>query len=235
MKRPRNRRTKLPDNWQVYSSANRKEKRTGALAWKYASWGLLLGGLGSAAIFMRPAENFTSPSPSVSLLSTAAQPAPPQSAIPAPAAAERGSEQRSESTVAIADGAPAEPVRIEERAPVAADRTFSFCHSGGGTNCVVDGDTIWLEGVKIRMADIDAPETHPPRCQTEAELGERATRRLHQLVNEGPFEIEAIGNRDADQYGRKLRVLIRNGRSLGDILVSEGLARTWTGRREPWC
>jgi endonuclease YncB( thermonuclease family) len=30
-------------------------------------------------------------------------------------------------------------------------------------------------------------------------------------------------------------VLVRDGRSLGDILVSEGLARTWSGRRQPWC
>jgi endonuclease YncB( thermonuclease family) len=28
---------------------------------------------------------------------------------------------------------------------------------------------------------------------------------------------------------------LRDGRSLGDQLVSEGLARTWSGRREPWC
>jgi micrococcal nuclease len=37
---------------------------------------------------------------------------------------------------------------------------FGFCHTGGGTNCVVDGDTIWLQGQNIRVADIDAPETH---------------------------------------------------------------------------
>ena len=23
---------------------------------------------------------------------------------------------------------------------------FTLCHTGGGTNCVVDGDTIWLAG-----------------------------------------------------------------------------------------
>jgi len=28
--------------------------------------------------------------------------------------------------------------------------------------------------------------------------------------------------RDEDRYGRKLRVVVRNGRSLGDQLVSEG-------------
>ena len=56
--------------------------------------------------------------------------------------------------------------------------SFGFCHTGGGTNCVVDGDTIWLGGEKIRVADIDAPETHPPKCAEEARLGEAATRRL---------------------------------------------------------
>ena len=39
---------------------------------------------------------------------------------------------------------------------------FSMCFTGGGYNCVVDGDTIWLQGTKIRIADIDAPETHEP-------------------------------------------------------------------------
>lgn len=114
-------------------------------------------------------------------------------------------------------------------------RSFTLCHTGGGTNCVVDGDTIWLDGEKIRVADIDAPETHEPRCEKEADLGRRATDRLHQLVNAGPFSVATLGGRDNDRYGRKLRVLTRNGRSLGDMLVAEGLARTWAGRREPWC
>lgn len=92
-----------------------------------------------------------------------------------------------------------------------------------------------MDGVKIRVADIDAPETHPSRCPREAELGGKATRRLLALVNEGPFEAVSIGSRDEDRYGRKLRVLVRHGRSLGDILVAEGLARTWDGARHPWC
>ena len=46
-------------------------------------------------------------------------------------------------------------------------KTFPLCHTGGGYNCVVDGDTIWLGGQNIRIADIDAPETHKPRCASE--------------------------------------------------------------------
>lgn len=101
--------------------------------------------------------------------------------------------------------------------------------------CVVDGDTLYVGGQKIRVADIDTPEISQPKCASEKALGERATLRLIELVNQGPFEVLAWQGRDEDQYGRKLRVLVRNGRSIGDILVSEGLARTWSGRREPWC
>lgn len=123
---------------------------------------------------------------------------------------------------------------LASTAPV-IQRAFTLCHTGGGTNCVVDGDTIWLDGVKIRVADIDAPETHPPRCAREADLGNQATQRLMALVNDGPFSVEPAGGRDEDRYGRKLRLLVREGRSLGDQLVREGLARSWDGARHPWC
>jgi endonuclease YncB( thermonuclease family) len=117
-------------------------------------------------------------------------------------------------------------------APITA--SFGLCHTGGGTNCVVDGDTFWIQGEKVRIADIDAPETHPPRCAEEADLGERATLRLQALLNGGPVTL-APADRDTDRYGRLLRIVERNGQSLGGQLVSEGLARRWTGRRMPWC
>lgn len=111
---------------------------------------------------------------------------------------------------------------------------FGLCHRGGGRNCVVDGDTFWVDGAKIRIADIDTPETHPPRCAAEAELGKRATRRLQALLNQGAFELEVRG-RDTDRYGRKLRIVTRDGASIGGMLVSEGLARPYGRGRQPWC
>lgn len=117
----------------------------------------------------------------------------------------------------------------------AATSSYERCGSGIRINCIVDGDTLWSDGVKIRIADIDTPEISQPRCEDEKALGERATVRLMELVNAGPFQMQAWPGRDEDKYGRKLRVLVRDGRSIGDMLVSEGLARTWTGRRQPWC
>ncbi len=112
---------------------------------------------------------------------------------------------------------------------------FRICDTSNRSTCVVDGDTLWIKGVKIRVADIDTPEVSEPKCASELALGRRATARLIELVNQAPFEVHAWPGRDEDRYGRKLRVLVRDGKSLGDILVSEGLARTWVGRRQPWC
>lgn len=112
---------------------------------------------------------------------------------------------------------------------------YGLCAGPPHYSCVMDGDTFYEGSASIRIADIDAPETHPPRCDYEAQLGEAATARLQELLNAGPFALTAWPGRDEDQYGRKLRVVMRDGQSLGDVLVSEELARTWTGRRQPWC
>lgn len=111
---------------------------------------------------------------------------------------------------------------------------FGFCHSGGGRNCVVDGDTFRMGGQRIRIADIDTPETHPPRCAREAELGAAATRRLHALLNGGAVSLRAI-DRDADRYGRKLRLVEVDGQGVGAKLIAEGLARPYRGARMGWC
>lgn len=111
---------------------------------------------------------------------------------------------------------------------------FAACGSGPRVTCVVDGDTLWLDGAKIRLADINTPETSQPACPVEAALGARATRRLIELLNLGAFTLESQG-RDMDRYGRLLRVITRDGTSLGGQLVAEGLAEPWQGRRSSWC
>jgi hypothetical protein len=111
---------------------------------------------------------------------------------------------------------------------------FPMCKSGRGSNCVIDGDTFKINGQSIRVADIDTPETRDYGCAAEKALGDRATARMRQLLNAGPFELQPY-ERDEDKYGRKLRIVTRDGQSLGQILVAEGLARSWDGSRHPWC
>lgn len=111
---------------------------------------------------------------------------------------------------------------------------FPLCARPPHADCVIDGDTFYYRRQSIRIADIDAPETHLPRCEREARLGTAATNRLRDLLNAGPFEMQA-GTRNEDRYGRKLRTVVRDGQSIGGMLVAEGLARRWTGSRQPWC
>jgi micrococcal nuclease len=111
---------------------------------------------------------------------------------------------------------------------------FSFCVGPVRANCVVDGDTFWFEGTKIRIADIDAPEIVTPQCAAERQAGEAAKRKLRELLNVGSFSLVA-GWRDEDRFGRKLRIVARDDRSLGEMLAREGLARRWEGARLAWC
>lgn len=111
---------------------------------------------------------------------------------------------------------------------------FPICGGGLRVTCVVDGDTFWLNRQKIRIADIDTPELSPPRCEAERIKGEAAKQRLAELLNAGAFSLVA-GDRDQDQYGRKLRTVTRAGVSIGNMLIAEGLARRWDGGRHPWC
>ena len=117
---------------------------------------------------------------------------------------------------------------------IASAALFALCAEGPRSTCVVDGDTFWLAGEKIRIADINAPETHGAACASERQRGEAATRRLIVLLNQGQFVLEP-GQRDRDRYGRLLRTVTRRGRSIGAQLVSEGLAEPWRGRRSDWC
>lgn len=129
------------------------------------------------------------------------------------------------------------PQSLNGQAPSSSEQyevTFGRCSGPIRINCVVDGDTFWLKGTKYRMADINAPEVSSPQCGSEADLGERATVRLIALLNAGAFSLRSI-DRDADKFGRKLRVVTRRDQSLGEALVSEGLAERWSGRRRSWC
>jgi micrococcal nuclease len=112
---------------------------------------------------------------------------------------------------------------------------FQRCGQPPHRNCVIDGDTFYLGDQSIRLAGIDAPEINPPECAREYELGEEASERLIQLLNDGPFEIQYAEGENLDQYGRQLRIPVRDGTSFGAVLQEEGLARRWAGRHLSWC
>ncbi len=98
--------------------------------------------------------------------------------------------------------------------------------------CVVDGDTLWYQGTKIRLLGIDAPEVEG-RCAAERNLAQAATAELTRLLNTGLIWIAYDGQ---DRYGRHLaRLWVREG-EVGPAMIAAGLAVPF-GRRapSPWC
>ena len=110
---------------------------------------------------------------------------------------------------------------------------FDMCGSHRHT-CVVDGDTIWFQGVNLRLESFDTPEPHTAICGGSAEiaLARRASARLLELLNSNPFTVQTGGT---DRYGRVLATIRIAGRDVGDILIDEGLARRWPDGHEWWC
>ncbi|MEY8800157.1 thermonuclease family protein [Leisingera sp. XS_AS12] len=100
---------------------------------------------------------------------------------------------------------------------------------------VVDGDTIEYAGRKYRLTGYDTPETHFSECSSEKALGDRATRRLRQLIDRAD-SVRLETERGTDRYGRGLGRLLIDGRDAGDLLINEGLARPYRGgQRQSWC
>ena len=98
---------------------------------------------------------------------------------------------------------------------------------------VIDGDTFSMGGQRIRVAGIDAPETHPPRCIEEARLGLAATQKLRELLGSGTVTMRGTIR---DKYAREVREVRVNGQDVGEAMISAGLARSYDGKkRQEWC
>lgn len=106
------------------------------------------------------------------------------------------------------------------------------------TLVTLDGDTFDLDGERIRIANMDAPETIHAKCDAELRLGKVASRRLDALLRSGPLTIRRgvpKSGRMIDKHGWTLATIEVDGRHVAAIMIAEGLARPWEGRRRSWC
>lgn len=121
---------------------------------------------------------------------------------------------------------PAAPASVVMRAK------FPICGSGKRVTCVVDGDTVWFKGEKMRLHGFNTPEVSNPKCRKEARLAAKATKLLQRILNTNEWSISRHGS---DRYGRTLAEFHIGGETAGDILIREGLAHRWEGYKEEWC
>ncbi|WP_248305261.1 thermonuclease family protein [Devosia sp. 1566] len=102
--------------------------------------------------------------------------------------------------------------------------------------CLVDGDTLWLSGEKIRLEGFDTPEPQTHICGGDREkaLARQASARMLELLNSNEWTIER-GGLDATEEKRRLATIRIGGRDVGDILIEERLAVAWPDGEEWWC
>jgi endonuclease YncB( thermonuclease family) len=101
---------------------------------------------------------------------------------------------------------------------------------------VMDGDTVALPcdvpakgcSEKIRLLEIDAPESFRPSCDAEGVAGLKAKERLAALIRGTKVEVSRNGT---DRYGRTLGNLKVGAGDVGAILMKEGLALRYEAGR----
>src|SRR5690606_29240143 len=67
-------------------------------------------------------------------------------------------------------------------------RNIPLCGSAKRITCIVDGDTVWIEGEKIRLEGFNSPEVNG-QCGREKELARQATDELQRILSSEPFSI----------------------------------------------
>jgi endonuclease YncB( thermonuclease family) len=108
----------------------------------------------------------------------------------------------------------------------------------GSRIVIVDGDTISLPGgERIRLLDIDAPESFRSACEAELVAGLKAKERVRALLTGQEVTIERNGR---DRYRRTLGRLFTEDGDIGEILLSERLALPYVPGRKAereahWC
>ena len=99
----------------------------------------------------------------------------------------------------------------------------AMAETRSGSAIVIDGDTLEIQGKRIRLFGIDAPEA-TQLCYRGAEswaCGEAAARELRGLI--GTSDLTCTGH-EIDQFGRLLAVCTTAGMDLGKLMVAQGWA-----------
>lgn len=93
----------------------------------------------------------------------------------------------------------------------------------GGIAAVIDGDTLRLNGRRIRLFGVDAPEGRQ-QCRREGRpyaCGEAAARHLEALIS---GRAVTCRQRDMDRHGRMVAICFAGGADLNRAMVAAGWA-----------
>jgi micrococcal nuclease len=117
--------------------------------------------------------------------------------------------------------------------PNAAARAAQYgqCYNAPGSNCVLDGDTIYVDGQKVEIAGMSAPKIQGAQCDEERSRGIDSAVRLADLLNSGRVTLGESVREPDGQVRRKVEV---NGNEVGVAMIDAGAARDY-GSSGGWC
>jgi endonuclease YncB( thermonuclease family) len=125
--------------------------------------------------------------------------------------------------------------RGNDRLAGSYEAKFFLCGTAKQDDCVVSADRFVFHGEKIRLVGVEVPDIKKPRCEAERIKASDAKLRVRAFLDSGPFDLVSWQDNDAQVEGHKLRDVTRNGRSLADVLVNEGLAKRPGQGKGGWC
>ena len=103
----------------------------------------------------------------------------------------------------------------------------TFANDLVGQASIIDGDTLEIHGVRIRLWGIDAPESSQLCRGADSNLyrcGANAANDLDTFIARRPVSCTPVSE---DQYGRSVAICSVGGVDLGEWLVRNGLALDW--------
>ncbi len=127
-----------------------------------------------------------------------------------------------------ATSAPATPA-AEAAATISV--RFAACDDLDGQACVLATDAYAYQGRRYHLADISAPRLEGAACPQEATLARAGRTALQGMLNGGSFEAHA----DPADSDPTARILLRDGVSLGQLLILKRYARPWSAKPIDWC
>lgn len=110
---------------------------------------------------------------------------------------------------------------------------------------VIDGDTVQVDAgadmppelasIRVRLRDVDTPETWKPKCESERRAGKAATAFTKAALAEAGSIV--IRNPAWGKYGgRVIANMVLDGQTLSAMLIAAGLGRPYSGgKRQGWC
>lgn len=99
---------------------------------------------------------------------------------------------------------------------------------------VIDGDTLAIGEERVRIENIDTPETgHRAECEYER-LGAIAATEIarQRFATARSAHIQRSGR---DRYGRTLARISVDGADFGEWMIAGEHAVPWSGRQHDWC